>query len=208
MDLRWRLYFHRLFIIFHGELVLIHSFSHCRHTLQIIYIVFPCTCSASDSPTTIFFFILTFLYIFLDFPVWVLYLNSFHPTLLVLFIYIIYVAVSECGGPPQAGLTGDCDSGTVCSWRTWTNERIRSLWPECSHGGMFRFVSTTHTVWGLNDGNSEDSHTASSVTAELSIGTVLDEGPGNTSLACKSNVGPVLRKATTVGYSVPSNQAW
>lgn len=70
-----------------------------------------------------------------------------------------------------------------------------------------RFVSTTHTVWELNDGNSEDSHAASSVTAKLSMGTVLDKGPGNTSLACKSNVGPVLRKATTVGYSVFSNQA-
>lgn len=70
------------------------------------------------------------------------------------------------------------------------------------------FISTTHTVWGLNDGNSEDSHAASSMTAELSMGTVLDKGPGNTSLACKSNVGPVLRKATTVSYSIPSNQAW
>lgn len=70
------------------------------------------------------------------------------------------------------------------------------------------FISTTHTVWGLsNDGNSEDSHAASRVTTELSMGTVLDKGPGNTSLACKSNVGPVLRKATTVGYSIPSNQA-
>ncbi|KAH0510979.1 Pleckstrin homology domain-containing family A member 3 [Microtus ochrogaster] len=51
------------------------------------------------------------------------------------------------------------------------------------------FISTTHTVWGFSDGNSKDSHAASSVTAEFSIGTVLDKGPGDTSLACKSNVG-------------------
>lgn len=66
-------YFHHLFIICHGELVfgkvmysLIHSFSHCRHTLKIIFIVFPVHARQVLPPQPFLF--LTFLYIFLDFP--------------------------------------------------------------------------------------------------------------------------------------------
>lgn len=111
-------YFHHLFIICHGELVfgkvmysLIHSFSHCRHTLKIIFIVFPWTCSASAAPTTFFIFNIPLHFSRLSCVGTVFKSLPPHPSRLIyLYLFMwLCVAVGECMGAPQAGLPGACE---------------------------------------------------------------------------------------------------